>query len=288
MKQNAIASLAALALLSAGSFAYAAEVTGGNVAVVVQRASVPSASGYQLLCVPVKGLDITGSANPNVKLTLNQVLPPETYGVKPTDAASIDTTKQCHVTIFKGSGINAEIKASTSDGGNTWSYAWKSADGNYDWGTETLDCGTVLWFYNPSDVKPQQSAASFFASAPVTLASAESETPASKVTFCGQQNEALSSIKTDGGTATLQKIGNDTSKEIALSKLFTDDNCAVGTQFFRIAKAGDVNYTIYKKRAANSWTKLNPTGGIQTGLSLDNVMLAPGEAIYYFAIAPQQ
>lgn len=280
MKQNAIASLAALALLSAGSLAYAAEVTGGNVAVVVQRASVPSASGYQLLCVPVKGLDITGSATSNTELTLDQVLPPETYGIADSTAA------QCRVTIFTDPSITASIKA--TEAGGTYTYAWKSVDGNDDLGTTPLACGTVLWFYNPSDVSTQQSSGSIFAPALVTLASAESETPASKVTFCGQQNEAPSAISTNGGKETLQKIGNNTSAEIALSTLFTDANCAVGTQLFRIAAKGDANYTVYKKRAADSWTMLKPAGGIQTNLSLDNVMLAPGEAIYYFAIAPQQ
>ncbi|MCI6589795.1 MAG: hypothetical protein MSB12_01635 [Lentisphaeraceae bacterium] len=290
MKQNAIASLAALALLSAGSLAYAAEVTGGNVAVVVQRASVPSASGYQLLCVPVKGLDITGSADSSAALTLDQVLPPAAYGVQPANEASIGTTEQCRVTIFKDSVIIAKIKASasTSNDVTTWSYAWKSENGDNNLGTEPLACGTVLWFYNPSDVSTQQSSGSIFAPAPVTLASAESETSDSKVTFCGQQNGAQSAINNEGGTNTLQKIGNETSEAIALSTLFTDANCAVGTQLFRIATKGDANYTIYKKRAANSWTMLKPNGGIQTGLSLDNVMLAPGEAIYYFAIAPQQ
>ena len=130
MKQNAIASLAALALLSAGSLAYAAEVTGGNVAVVVQRASVPSASGYQLLCVPVKGLDITGSATSNTELTLDQVLPPETYGIADSTAA------QCRVTIFTDPSITANIKA--TEAGGTYTYAWKSVDGNDDLGTTPL------------------------------------------------------------------------------------------------------------------------------------------------------
>lgn len=286
MKQNAIASLAALALLSAGSLAYAAEVTGGNVAVVVQRASVPSASGYQLLCVPVKGLDITGSATSSNALTLDQVLPPAAYGVEPTDEASIATTDQCRVTVYpkEADPVTAKIVASYDTNSATWSYAWKNLAATSALGGTELKCGTVLWFYNPKDKKSSGGSLTSALSQGATASLAAEDTK-SQVTFCGQQNENQTGI-TCGGNSQLQKIGNETSEEIFLSELFTDDNCAVGTQIFRIAVKGDVNYTVYKKRAANSWTMLKPAGGIESGLSLSTIKLAPGEAIYYFAIQP--
>ena len=282
MKQNAIASLAALALLSAGSLAYAAEVTGGNVAVVVQRASVPSASGYQLLCVPVKGLDITGSATSSNVLTLDQVLPPAAYGNQPTNETSIATTDQCRVTAYlqEGDPVTAKIVASYDEDSATWSYAWKNLEASTSLGGTELKCGTVLWFYNPKDQKSSGGSLTSALSQGATASLAAEDTK-SQVTFCGQQNKAQTAI-TCGGDSQLQKIGNETSEEIFLSDLFTDDNCAVGTQIFRIADKGDVNYTIYVKRPSG-WVVRGKTGG-STSVSLDEVTLAPGEAIYYFAM----
>ena len=288
MKQNAIASLAALALLSAGSLAYAAEVTGGNVAVVVQRASVPSASGYQLLCVPVKGLDITGATEAK-PLTLDQVLPPAAYGVEPTNAGDISATGQCRVTVFGRETIEAKITATTADGGSTYTYAWTAEDGTTAKGSTELACGTVLWFYNPADISLTQAAGGgAFSALPQTasvspLAEGEGSTN-SQVTFCGQQNEDQTSIAPEG-TAVLKKIGNETSEAIPLSQLFNDDTCLKGTQVFRIAKSGDANYTIYAKKTS-SWTKYHPQGGLTANCNMSNEMLQPGEAVYYYGVAP--
>ena len=285
MKQNAIASLAALALLSAGSLAYAAEVTGGNVAVVVQRASVPSASGYQLLCVPVKGLDITGSAEATA-LTLDQVLPPAAYGIEPESESKINDTAQCTVTMYlpDSNPVTAEISASYTN--STWSYAWKNLDASQGLGGTQLKCGTVLWFFNPKDIAQSTGTGDLFTAlaqtASVSLLAEGEGSTSSQVTFCGQQNKNQSAISC-GGTSTLKKIGNETSEDLALSTLFNDTTCAEGTQLFRIAKGGDVNYTIYVKRSTG-WVVRKPTGGSESG-SLDNVTLAPGEAMYYFAIA---
>lgn len=286
MKQNAIASLAALALLSAGSLAYAAEVTGGNVAVVVQRASVPSASGYQLLCVPVKGLDITGSATPT-SLTLDQVLPPAAYGIEPASESKINDTAQCTVTMYlpEGDPETAEIAASYAN--STWSYAWKNIAATQDLGGTSLKCGTVLWFFNPKDIAAQPAGtgdlfSALSQTASVSLLAEEESSPTTQVTFCGQQNTNQSEISC-GGTSTLKKIGNETSEDLKLSALFNDATCGEGTQLFRIAESGDANYTIYVKRPTG-WVVRNPKGGSES-ISLEDVKLAPGEAIYYFAIA---
>lgn len=286
MKQNAIASLAALALLSAGSLAYAAEVTGGNVAVVVQRASVPSASGYQLLCVPVKGLDITGATEAK-PLTLDQVLPPAAYGIKPTDAGNISGTTQCRVTVFGASGmVEAKITATTSDGGTTYTYAWTAEDGRTPKGPTELACGTVLWFYNPADISLTQAAGggAFAGLASASLLADDKSSKTTQVTFCGQQNEDQTRIAPEG-TAVLKKIGNETSEPIPLSQLFNDDTCLKGTQVFRIAKPGDANYTIYAKKTS-SWTKYHPQGGLTANFNMSTEMLQPGEAVYYYGVAP--
>ncbi len=285
MKQNAIASLAALALFSAGSLAYAAEVTGGNVAVVVQRASVPSASGYQLLCVPVKGLDITGSTS-TVALTLDQVLPPEAYGVKPADASDISATGQCRVTVFGSETIEAKITAKTADGGSTYTYAWTAEDGTTAKGSTELACGTVLWFYNPADISLTQAAGggAFAGLASASLLASDESSTKTQVTFCGQQNGDQTSIAPEG-TMVLKKIGNETSEAIPLSQLFNDSTCLKGTQVFRIAKSGDANYTIYAKKTS-SWTKYHPNGGLTANFNMTTEMLQPGEAVYYYGVAP--
>ncbi len=64
-------------VLAAGSV-MAAEVTGNNIAVVIQKDAVVSNNFYQFLIVPVKGFDITGNNNAQ-SLTLAEILPPAAY-----------------------------------------------------------------------------------------------------------------------------------------------------------------------------------------------------------------
>lgn len=75
MKRLLVAAFACL--LGFGS-AWAA-VEGNNTAVVIRKAPVVSDNGYQFLCVPVRGFDITGQGKAK-GLPLNDVIPPTTEG----------------------------------------------------------------------------------------------------------------------------------------------------------------------------------------------------------------
>ena len=70
--------VAALACLLGFGTAWAA-VEGNNTAVVIRKAPVVSDNGYQFLCVPVRGFDITGRGQVE-GLPLNDVIPPTTDG----------------------------------------------------------------------------------------------------------------------------------------------------------------------------------------------------------------
>lgn len=70
--------VAAFACLLGFGTAWAA-VEGNNTAVVIRKAPVVSDNGYQFLCVPVRGFDITGQGKAK-GLPLNDVIPPTTEG----------------------------------------------------------------------------------------------------------------------------------------------------------------------------------------------------------------
>lgn len=228
MKKNVLFS--ALAVVAAVSV-HAAEVAGNNVAVVIRRDNIASASGHQLMCVPVKPFDITGQGQGTI--TLDDILPASLY-------------EGCSVTLK--SGTTDAITYTASSG--AWGQALQQA-ASANTSSPVLQTGEVLWLYKQND-------------------------QGDPVVFCGESNNANAPIVANGQ---LQAIGNATSAECSLADLF-GTTFQEGDQISRIAKRGDVNYTMYQY-IYGSWYELGSTGGI-TSVNLADVKIAPGEAMYYY------
>lgn len=100
--------------LVAGSV-MAAEVTGNNTAVVIQKEPVVSKNAYQFLVVPVKGFDITGNENSNVSIKLSELLPASLYNENTMVYKASDPQTQYKVVETGGTkawDVDAEFSAS--------------------------------------------------------------------------------------------------------------------------------------------------------------------------------
>lgn len=120
-----------LSLLAVGSLV-AASVEGNNTAVVIQKDPVASKTNYQFLCVPVDGLDITGSTTA-ASVTLSAFLPndsyPENSVVYPLNSAgAIDTS-----TAYYSDGTNWHLGSKLGANADDTAIAG----------------GTILWVYVP-------------------------------------------------------------------------------------------------------------------------------------------
>lgn len=169
-----------VAVLLATMGLQAAEVAGNNVAVVIRRDNIASASGHQLMCVPVKPFDITGQGQGTI--TLDDILPPALY-------------ERCSVTL--NSGTQGAVTYTAGNG--AWTQALTQDASSV--ASPTLKTGEVLWLLNPRDKVSVEG----------TDAAGE------PVVFCGESNGTNAEIVANGQ---LQSIGNATSQEVSLEALF--------------------------------------------------------------------
>lgn len=151
----------------------AASVEGNNVALVIRRANVASASGHQLICVPVRPFDITGQKATQGGIVLEDLLPAALYK---------------SATVTRNSGTMSAVTYQ-SDG-----TSWKIE--NEDAGTVTLNPREVLWLFNPQDKQE------------LALNAASEGEP---VVFCGEENVEQAPITANGqmqsiGNATASEV----------------------------------------------------------------------------------
>lgn len=115
------ATLAMLACLSMVGFLTAAEVTGNNTAVVIQKNAVIANGGWQLICVPVNKLDITNADTSDQGIPLAEILP---------------------ASLYAGTGAMVRI-----EGANKTFATHNGTDWVYQTSETTLLPGTPLWVY---------------------------------------------------------------------------------------------------------------------------------------------
>lgn len=206
------ATLATLAcLLTAGLLTAAASVDGNNTAVVIRKNVVESDNGYQFLCVPVNGLDITGGETGGV--ALNTMLPPETLEEGTT--LTIDTTT---------------YSVQLVGGVKTWVVGVSGADV----ADVTLEGGTIFWLRSPT-----VSVASVFSAGASDLQLLNAS-PSEPIVFCGQDRERTT-ISPESGEATA--MCNDSSESVALKDVIASPQ--QGDQILTI-KSGTSEYEIYR------------------------------------------
>ena len=103
------------------------------------------------------------------------------------------------------------------------------------------------------------------------------------VVFCGQLNGTVTPA--EGGAGSIDSVGNDTNAACSLADIFKGTG-ALGTansQVFHIAAAGQSSYTVYRKRG-DTWYRYF-AGARPEAVELEDISLAPGEAVYFYRAA---
>ena len=241
------ATLATLAcLLTAGLLTAAASVDGNNTAVVIRKNVVQSDTGFQFLCVPVNGLDITGENGGTVKLST--MLPPETLTAG-TKISLVDSSAN----------VTQEATISSVAGVNTWST-------DLD-----LSGGQIFWLKVGEDAEAANQEASVASLSLFATAGQEEEAvngETEPIVFCGQ-DRTRSPITP--GLGVLTPMSNDSSVPLKLSEVNANP---VNLDTIMTIKSGSSDYELY-----------DYFGGVwygPMGANCNDVEIAPGEAVYYF------
>ena len=133
------ATFATIACLILAGILSAVEVGGNNTAVVIQKAKAQSKTGWQLLCVPVNELQISGATTEN-GIEIATILPPSSFPVG--TSVYINNTK-AYVLTEQGEDLAWVKQSSRPDtkllpGQEFW---LKKPDGNYEMPAATTFCG---------------------------------------------------------------------------------------------------------------------------------------------------
>ena len=268
--------IAVFAGVAVAGLALAADVTTANTAVVVRKNPVESADGWQFLCVPVRGFDITGQGK-GLGVPLNDVLPPADFpeGTElqiqgNSTGASLDAEGTSELAP---DGVYTVVEP---DGVKAWQV---SASGTGS-GEDLLKAGAFLWLKAGGATASALPAGLSFAFAANTADA--TETPVT--TFCGEQNtlaegETLVPADTPSG---MKAYGNVTDTAVDVTAV-----CAGpldGDEILRIKDGGkEYRYLEYWNRTAyTGWVYYGPTGIQELPDSGDVRTIAPGEAFYYY------
>lgn len=258
-----------------------AAVQGNNTAVIVKKDVVETTTGYQFLCIPVRGFDITGQGATK-GLSLDELLPPSTEGFVVTQ----NGTKGTYI-IVQG---NEAAGGTLADG----EYVIKTQDGAAKWvlgSTDAAAGGTVVngacvWLCTAknsaaaTDAVNNILAALGYAAVPAATTATDAPT---EVLFVGEKPESLAegayliaSVKSG-----MNAYGNNTAEPIKVSQIAEPHD---GDQIQRITDGG-ATYQVYHYVAdattgEGAW--LNWNNAAQT---VDDETIAPGEAFYYYRAA---
>ena len=267
--------VAAFACLLGFGTAWAA-VEGNNTAVVIRKAPVVSKTGYQFLCVPVRGFDITGRGKAK-GLPLNDVIPPTTKGFV------ANTTKLLVEDNIENEGyvVNGAYKLSTVDGTPRW--VTQDGSATTDIGTGMVAHAARLWLNVSSPLADQAQqnalqnalqaalAKKGHALAPAAATTADST---SETIFAGEQVAASGALITDPQDG-VKAYGNATSVPVDIRTTAFIASPTVGDQVIRVEQGKDAYCYIQYFGDPLGWLVI----GAQT--TDEALTIQPGEAFYY-------
>lgn len=250
-----------------------AAVQGNNTAVIVKKAVVETTTGYQFLCIPVRGFDITGQGS--VKgLSLDEILPPSTEGFVVTQ----DETKGTYI-IVQG---NKDAGGTLADG----EYVIKTQDGAAKWVLDSNDTaaegtvvnGACVWLCTAknsaatTDAMNNILAALGYAAAPAATTATDAPT---EVLFVGEKPESLAegAYLIASVELGMNAYGNNTAEAVSIAQIADPQ---AGDQLMRIQE-GSNEYQVYFYRGTKWFAE--KTGPIT---DTSTVTIAPGEAFYYY------
>lgn len=258
--------------------AIAAGVPGNNTAVIIRKAPVESDTGYQFLCLPVRGFDITGQGQTK-GVPLNDVLPPTTEGFSESTTLTIQGNSE-----EEGYAANTSWRLTKGSDG---ALAWTPNDGDST-GEDLVQNKAYLWL-NAKGVT--------FTIPGIAVATETSERPAETI-FCGEQHTQTEKIVAYSGDMNgMLMFGNNTSEPVDIYDVADLQN---GDQLLRV-QAGSSSYLTYiyynDGQGIDKWEVYRENGHAViprdkttdgTSVTDEERTIAPGEAFYYYRAASAQ
>lgn len=246
--------------------AIAAGVPGNNTAVVIRKTPVVSDTGYQFLCVPVRGFDITGQGQTK-GVPLNDVLPPSSLPAGATLVVQSNATAEGNV----GEGTYTVVD-------NRWTVTGGTDPSGADVGTGKLDNGALIWLAANGTVT----------TGPFATASNDvGETPVT--TFCGEPVPGATLVPEN--PQGMVPYGNNTSASVDITGGQLVAEPQVNDQILRVREGSDEYqyYNYFSFGSIKGWYVLTPEAGwvaLSTKDAGDHLRtIAPGEAFYYYRAA---
>lgn len=283
--------VAAFACLLGFGTAWAA-VEGNNTAVVIRKAPVVSDNGYQFLCVPVRGFDITGQGKAK-GLPLNDVIPPTTEGFA---VRGVELVIEGNDDTAEGYAANGTYELATVGDATVWQIKSGTATAILADDADLVANGARIWLKTstPSGSSSEEAqmdailASRGLAAASSTNVAAETATAPDTI-FAGEQVSSLKEgeylLSAESVTpGTMLACGNNTSEPINV-KTQLIETLQDKDQVLRVQEGSDEYcYIVCRKRTLGglervSWSvvgqNVNPSGdAVYT--------IAPGEAFYFY------
>lgn len=265
-----------------GVCAFAA-VEGNNTAVVIRKAPVVSDNGYQYLCVPVRGFDITGQGL-NDSVALGDIIPASAYEVG--TELIVEGNVEASAVGDSGLLVNGtyRVKAGTAP-----ALYWGQDASETDYGTALVKNAARLWLkVHMEAATPAASGGLAAMLAAKRAATTTQATDYPETIFAGEQvtlaegKKLLSDVSIESGK--MIACGNNTAEPIDIKTQLIEE-LQDKDQVLRVQEGSDEYcYVVYRKRTIGgqervSWSvvgqNVNPSGdAVYT--------IAPGEAFYFY------
>ncbi len=262
-----------------GVCAFAA-VEGNNTAVVIRKAPVVSDNGYQYLCVPVRGFDITGQGL-NDSVALGDIIPASAYEV----GTELIVEENVEASAVGDSGLlvngTYRVKAGTEP-----ALYWGQDASETDYGAALVKNAARLWLkVAVTPVTPANGGLAGLRAAKQAATATDATYP--ETIFAGEGVPTLAEgqyLLTSVTPGTMLACGNNTSEPIDIKTQLIEE-LQDKDQVLRVQEGSDEYcYVVYRKRTIGgqereSWSvvgqNVNPSGdAVYT--------IAPGEAFYFY------
>lgn len=260
-----------------GVCAFAA-VEGNNTAVVVRKAAVVSDNGYQFLCVPVRGFDITGQGQVE-SVALGDIIPASAYAV----GTELIVEGNIAASEVGDTGLlaNGTYTCAAGTNGNTWTQTGSDADVS----TSLVKNAARLWLnVAVIPVTPSNGGLAGLLAAKQAATTTDATYP--ETVFAGEGVPTLAEgeyLLTSVTPGTMLACGNNTSEPIDIRKQliaeFQDKD-----QILRVQEGSDEYcYIIPRVRVINGETQMRwQVAGQLSASDEATFIIAPGEAFYFY------
>lgn len=260
-----------------GVCAFAA-VEGNNTAVVIRKAPVVSDNGYQFLCVPVRGFDITGQGQAEA-VALGDIIPASAYAAG--TELIVEGNAESSEVGDTGLLANGNYKCTAGTSGNTWTLAGSGDDVS----ASLVKNAARLWLkVAVTPVTPANGGLTGLLAAKQAATATDATYP--ETIFAGEGVPTLAEdqyLLTSVTPGTMLACGNNTSEPIDIRTQLVAE-LQDRDQILRVQEGSDEYcYIIPRVRTINGQKQVRWQVAGQLSATEDaTFQIAPGEAFYFY------